>query len=52
VFQRSITVLAEWGVRVILDLAQLPPATAGVEAFPWDGLRAELAGLRRMAGTS
>jgi Flavoprotein len=50
VFQRSITVLAEWGVRVILDLAQLPPATDGVEAFPWDGLRAELAGLRRMAG--
>jgi hypothetical protein len=50
VFQRSITILAEWGVRVILDLTQLPPDTEGLEAFPWDGLRAELAGLRRMAG--
>lgn len=52
VFQRSITVLAEWGVRVILDLAQLPPATGGPDAFPWDGLRVELAELRRVLEAS
>lgn len=49
VFQRSLTILAEWRVHVILDLAQWPPATEGPDAFPWDGLRAELAELRRMA---
>lgn len=52
VFQRSITILAEWGVRVIFDPAQLPPATDGVEAFPWDGLRAELVELRRVLEAS
>jgi hypothetical protein len=49
VFQRSITVLAEWGVRVIVDLAQWPPADEGQTAFPWPDLRAELAELRRAA---
>jgi phosphopantothenoylcysteine synthetase/decarboxylase len=52
VFLRSITVLAEWGVRVILDLAQLPPATGGPDAFPWDGLRVELVELRRVLEAS
>jgi len=47
-FLNSITILAEWGVRIILDLAQLPPATGGPEAFPWDGLQAELTELRRV----
>ncbi len=49
VFQRSITVLAEWGVRVVIDLAQWPPATEGPAAFPWAELQAALAELRLLA---
>ena len=47
-FRNSITILAEWGVRIVLDLAQLPPVSGGPDAFPWDELRAELVELRRV----
>jgi phosphopantothenoylcysteine synthetase/decarboxylase len=49
VFQRSITVLQEWGVRVILDPTQLASADEGEAVFPWPELRAELAALRQQA---
>jgi len=48
VFQRSITVLQEWGVRIILDVAHLPGADEGPADFPWEDLRADLAALRQM----
>jgi hypothetical protein len=49
VFQRSVTVLAEWGVRLVVDPARWPPPAEGPEAFPWAELQAELAGLRQLA---
>ena len=48
-FQRSIAALREWGIRVIFDPARLPDAGPGPAVFPWQELRAELAGLRRDA---
>lgn len=49
VFVRSVAVLREWGVSVILDLARLPGAADGPAAFPWDLLQADLPNLRRAA---
>lgn len=46
VFERSVAILAEWGVRVVLDPARLPDATEGTAVFPWDEVRGELARLR------
>lgn len=47
VFVRSIAVLREWGVRVILDPARLPGADEVPASFPWQELRAELVTLRQ-----
>jgi phosphopantothenoylcysteine synthetase/decarboxylase len=41
-FKRSVTLLREWGVTVILDPARLPQATPQPAVFPWEELRAEL----------
>jgi phosphopantothenoylcysteine synthetase/decarboxylase len=49
-FQRSIADLREWGVRVILDPARLPGVADPSAVFPWEELRAELAGLNHTAG--
>ena len=46
VFRRSVPVLREWGVTVILDPARLPRASKEPAVFPWEELRAELARLR------
>ena len=46
VFRRSVPVLREWGVRVILDPARLPQASKEPAVFPWEELRAELTRLR------
>jgi hypothetical protein len=45
-FQRSIAALRDWGVTVILDTARLPPSSTQERAFPWEDLRASLAGFR------
>jgi phosphopantothenoylcysteine synthetase/decarboxylase len=46
-FGRSISTLRSCGVRVILDLEQLPDDdNPGQAEFPWDELRAELARMR------
>jgi phosphopantothenoylcysteine synthetase/decarboxylase len=46
-FGRSISTLRGCGVRVILDLEQLPDDdNPGQAEFPWDELRAELARMR------
>jgi phosphopantothenoylcysteine synthetase/decarboxylase len=46
-FGRSISTLRGCGVRVILDLEQLPDDdNPGQADFPWDELRAELARMR------
>jgi Flavoprotein len=45
-FQRSVGLLREWGVRVIFDPARIPGATPGPAVFPWNELRAALAGLQ------
>ncbi len=45
VFGRSMATLQEWGVRVILDPGRLSGAAEGPAVFPWDDLRAALAGL-------
>jgi phosphopantothenoylcysteine synthetase/decarboxylase len=46
VFQRSVAALRDWGITVILDTARLPDATEEPAVFPWDDVRAALAGLR------
>jgi hypothetical protein len=46
VFQRSLAVLREWGVTVLLDPARLPQESGEPAAFPWIELRAELPKLR------
>jgi phosphopantothenoylcysteine synthetase/decarboxylase len=49
VFERSVAILGEWGVRVVLDPAGLPDPREASEAaavFPWDEVRGELARLR------
>jgi phosphopantothenoylcysteine synthetase/decarboxylase len=46
VFQRSVAVLREWGITVILDPARLPGAGEEPAVFPWEELRAELTNLR------
>jgi phosphopantothenoylcysteine synthetase/decarboxylase len=50
VFQRSVAVLREWGVTVILDPARLPRASERPAVFPWEILRAELANLSPAIG--
>jgi flavoprotein len=47
VFQRSVTTLRKWGVRVLIDPARLPRAGEAPAVFPWDELRAELPALRQ-----
>lgn len=47
VFVRSVATLRDWGVRLILDSARLPGASADPPVFPWELLRAELLKLRR-----
>jgi phosphopantothenoylcysteine synthetase/decarboxylase len=44
-FERSIAALRAWGITVIHDPGR-SQAGAGGPAFPWDELRARLAGLR------
>jgi phosphopantothenoylcysteine synthetase/decarboxylase len=47
-FQRSIAVLRECGIRVILDPDRLPGATPeGQALFPWGDVRGDLARLSR-----
>ena len=41
-FDRSVTLLREWGVTVLLDRSRLPQATPGPAVFPWEELRAAL----------
>jgi phosphopantothenoylcysteine synthetase/decarboxylase len=48
VFQRSVAVLREWGVTVILDPGRLPGAGEEPGVFPWEDLRAELTNLRAL----
>jgi hypothetical protein len=45
-FLRSVASLRDWGVRVLLDAARLPGTAPDPAGFPWEDLRAELAGLR------
>jgi phosphopantothenoylcysteine synthetase/decarboxylase len=45
-FQRSVGLLREWGVQVIFDPARIPGATSDPAVFPWNELRAALAGLQ------
>ena len=45
-FQRSVALLREWGVPVILDAGRLPPSATQETVFPWPELRASLADLR------
>src|SRR5258708_178040 len=46
-FGRSISMLRDCGITVILDLEQLPDDDAPAQAeFPWDELRRELARMR------
>ena len=45
-FQRNVALLREWGVRVIFDPGRIPGATGDPAVFPWDELRAALAGLQ------
>jgi hypothetical protein len=47
-FQRHVTELREWGVRIIL----YPARPAGAAAFPWDELQSALADLRQAVGDS
>jgi phosphopantothenoylcysteine synthetase/decarboxylase len=47
-FGRSLRDLREWGVRIIFD-PDRPAEPGGAGAFPWDQLRAGLAGLRAAA---
>jgi phosphopantothenoylcysteine synthetase/decarboxylase len=47
VFVRSIATLREWGIRIVLDPAQLPQASEAPAVFPWDEVRAELIKLRQ-----
>jgi phosphopantothenoylcysteine synthetase/decarboxylase len=52
-FQRSVTLLREWGVTVVFDLARLPRASlSGPARFPWEELRAELVKVRADRGPS
>ena len=46
-FQRSVGLLREWGVRVIFDPCRIPGAAGDPAVFPWDELRAALAGLQQ-----
>jgi phosphopantothenoylcysteine synthetase/decarboxylase len=45
-FDRSVDLLREWGVTVLLDRSRLPRATPEPAVFPWEDLRAELVKLR------
>ena len=45
-FQRSVALLREWGVTVLLDTGRLPPSATQEAVFPWSELRASLADLR------
>lgn len=45
-FGRSVALLRECGVNVILDEDNLPDGNSPGRVFPWDQLRAELARLR------
>src|SRR5260370_5976678 len=47
-FERSVTLLRDWGVTVLLDHSRLPQASPEPAVFPWDELRAEL----RQLGTT
>ena len=48
-FSRSIALLREWGVTVLLDPERLPQATPEPAVFPWAQARDALAGLRARA---
>jgi phosphopantothenoylcysteine synthetase/decarboxylase len=50
VFQRSVTALREWGIRVILNPAGLPHASGKPAVFPWEELHADLAALLPAVG--
>lgn len=41
-FERSIRLLTEWGVTVLLDRSRLPQATPEAAVFPWESLHTEL----------
>jgi phosphopantothenoylcysteine synthetase/decarboxylase len=45
-FRRSVPMLREWGIKVILDSVHLPQASPGPAVFPWEDLRAEVTQLR------
>jgi phosphopantothenoylcysteine synthetase/decarboxylase len=45
-FHRSVALLRDWGVTVILDTGQLPPSATQEAVFPWAELRASMADLR------
>lgn len=46
VFRRSVPMLRDWGLTVILDPARLPQASPGPAVFPWEELRGALTKLR------
>jgi phosphopantothenoylcysteine synthetase/decarboxylase len=50
VFERSVAVLGEWGVTVVLDPDRLPGAGDESAVFPWDEVAAELLKLREDVG--
>ena len=45
-FGRSVTLLREWGVTVLLDHSRLPRATPQPAVFPWEEVQAELMKVR------
>lgn len=49
-FRRNVGLLQDWGVQVIFDPARVPGASGEPAVFPWDELRAGLAGLRPRGG--
>lgn len=49
-FQRSLEVLREWGIQVILDPSRLPQASPEPAVFPWDKLRIQLKKLKEKEG--
>ncbi len=49
-FQRNIAELRQWGIRIILDPARLPPVSGNSPGFPWPDLRAELTSMYAALG--
>ena len=48
-FQRSVGLLRDWGVTVVLDTDSLPPSASQEAVFPWAQLRAAVVAAREDA---